>query len=139
MNKQKHLTLDSRIAIETKLNERESFKSIGRFLGKDCTTICTPSILSSSNLLKILLSESDFLYTLGTFFFLFLQYYICKYVCDSILLKVSVALQIEGLSRSQTKQSASNTFMFNALHPYALTLFVKFFLFCSFHCQFIIF
>lgn len=39
MNKQKHLTLDSRIIIETKLNEQESFKSIGRFLGKDCTTI----------------------------------------------------------------------------------------------------
>lgn len=39
MKKQKHLTLDSRIIIETKLNEGESFKSIGRFLGKDCTTI----------------------------------------------------------------------------------------------------
>ena len=39
MYKQKHLTLDSRIIIETKLNEQESFKSIGRFLGKDCTTI----------------------------------------------------------------------------------------------------
>ena len=39
MNKQKHLTLDSRILIETKLNEQESFKAIGRFLGKDCTTI----------------------------------------------------------------------------------------------------
>lgn len=39
MNNQKHLTLDSRITIETKLNERESFKAIGRFLGKDCTTI----------------------------------------------------------------------------------------------------
>lgn len=39
MSKQKHLTLDSRIIIETKLNERESFKSIGRFLNKDCTTI----------------------------------------------------------------------------------------------------
>lgn len=39
MNKQKHLTLDSRIIIETKLNEGESFKSIGRFLQKDCTTI----------------------------------------------------------------------------------------------------
>ena len=39
MNKQKHLNLDSRITIETKLNERESFKSIGRLLGKDCTTI----------------------------------------------------------------------------------------------------
>ena len=39
MNSQKHLTLDSRITIENKLNERESFKAIGRFLGKDCTTI----------------------------------------------------------------------------------------------------
>ena len=39
MNNQKPLTLDSRIIIETKLNERESFKTIGRFLGKDCTTI----------------------------------------------------------------------------------------------------
>lgn len=39
MNKQKHLTLDSRIIIETKLNERESFKSIARLLNKDCTTI----------------------------------------------------------------------------------------------------
>ena len=39
MSKQKHLTLDSRIIIETKLNEHESFKSIGRFLNKDCTTI----------------------------------------------------------------------------------------------------
>lgn len=39
MNKQKHLTLDSRITIESMLNERESFKAIGRFLGKDCTTI----------------------------------------------------------------------------------------------------
>lgn len=39
MNKQKHLTLDSRITIASMLNERESFKAIGRFLGKDCTTI----------------------------------------------------------------------------------------------------
>lgn len=39
MNKQKHLTLESRIIIETKLNERESFKAIGRLLNKDCTTI----------------------------------------------------------------------------------------------------
>ena len=39
MDKQKHLTLDSRIIIETKLNEGESFKAIGRFLHKDCTTI----------------------------------------------------------------------------------------------------
>lgn len=39
MNKQKHLTLDSRIIIETKLNEGESFKAIGRLLNKDCTTI----------------------------------------------------------------------------------------------------
>lgn len=39
MNNQKHLTLESRIAIETKLNEGESFKAIGRLLNKDCTTI----------------------------------------------------------------------------------------------------
>ena len=39
MNKQKHLTLDSRIIIETMLNEGESFKAIGRLLDKDCTTI----------------------------------------------------------------------------------------------------
>lgn len=39
MNKQKHLTLTSRITIETMLDKGESFKSIGRFLNKDCTTI----------------------------------------------------------------------------------------------------
>jgi IS30 family transposase len=39
MNKQKHLNLESRILIETQLNERNSFKSIARQLGKDCTTI----------------------------------------------------------------------------------------------------
>lgn len=39
MNIQKHLTLDSRITIETMLNNGESFKAIGRFLNKDCTTI----------------------------------------------------------------------------------------------------
>lgn len=39
MNKQKHLTLNSRIMIETMLNEKESFKSIGRALNKDCSTI----------------------------------------------------------------------------------------------------
>lgn len=39
MNKQKHLTLEARILIETLLNERNSFKSIARHLGKDCTTI----------------------------------------------------------------------------------------------------
>ena len=39
MNKQKHLTLDSRITIETMLNQQQSFKSIGRFLNKDCSTI----------------------------------------------------------------------------------------------------
>ena len=39
MNKQKHLTLEARILIETSLNERNSFKSIARHLGKDCTTI----------------------------------------------------------------------------------------------------
>ena len=39
MNKQKHLNLESRIIIETKPNEGESFKAIGRLLNKDCTTI----------------------------------------------------------------------------------------------------
>lgn len=39
MNKQKHLNLESRIIIETKLNEGEGFKAIGRLLNKDCTTI----------------------------------------------------------------------------------------------------
>ena len=39
MNKQKHLTLEARISIETKLNEGNSFKAIGRFLGKDASTI----------------------------------------------------------------------------------------------------
>ncbi len=39
MNKQKHLNLESRILIETQLNEQNSFKGIARLLGKDCTTI----------------------------------------------------------------------------------------------------
>lgn len=39
MNKQKHLNLESRILIETQLNERNSFKGIAKLLGKDCTTI----------------------------------------------------------------------------------------------------
>lgn len=39
MNKQKHLNLESRILIETLLNERNSFKAIARMLEKDCTTI----------------------------------------------------------------------------------------------------
>lgn len=39
MNNNKHLTLDSRIIIETQLNERSSFKGIAALLGKDCTTI----------------------------------------------------------------------------------------------------
>ena len=34
MNKQKHLTLDSRITIETMLNKGESFKAIGRFYAR---------------------------------------------------------------------------------------------------------
>ncbi len=37
MNKQKHLNLEARILIETLLNETNSFKSIARHLGKDCT------------------------------------------------------------------------------------------------------
>ena len=39
MNKQKHLTLASRIIIEAMLNKDESFNAIGRFLNKDCITI----------------------------------------------------------------------------------------------------
>lgn len=39
MNKNKHLTLTERIIIEQRLLEKESFKSIGRELGKDPTTI----------------------------------------------------------------------------------------------------
>lgn len=39
MNKQKHLTLESWIIIETKLNEGESFKVIGRLLNKGYPTI----------------------------------------------------------------------------------------------------
>lgn len=39
MDKQKHLNLEARILIETLLNERNSFKSIAKQLGKDCTTI----------------------------------------------------------------------------------------------------
>lgn len=39
MNKSKHLTLEDRIVIEIRLQQRESFKSISRELGKDPTTI----------------------------------------------------------------------------------------------------
>jgi len=39
MPKSKHLTLSDRISIESALNDRSSFKAIGRSLGKDCTTI----------------------------------------------------------------------------------------------------
>ena len=39
MNKHKHLNLESRILIETQLNECNSFKGIARLLDKDCTTI----------------------------------------------------------------------------------------------------
>lgn len=39
MNKNKHLTLEERIIIETWLEKKESFTSIGRMLGKDPTTI----------------------------------------------------------------------------------------------------
>lgn len=38
-NKNKHLALSKRYDIEHSLNNRESFKAIGRLLGKDCTTI----------------------------------------------------------------------------------------------------
>lgn len=39
MNKHTHLTSNDRSIIQQKLTERESFKSIGRELGKDPTTI----------------------------------------------------------------------------------------------------
>lgn len=39
MSKYKHLTLDERIQISGLLDKSESFKSIGRLLEKDCTTI----------------------------------------------------------------------------------------------------
>lgn len=39
MSNQKHLTLDSRITIETLLNQGNNFKYIAAALGKDCTTI----------------------------------------------------------------------------------------------------
>lgn len=39
MRRQKHLTLEDRQAIAAGLDERFSFKMIGRVLGKDCTTI----------------------------------------------------------------------------------------------------
>lgn len=39
MSKQKHLTLDSRIIIETQLNNHNTFKGIAKILNKDCTTI----------------------------------------------------------------------------------------------------
>lgn len=39
MSKQKHLTLEERILIETELNKRNSFKAIALLVGKDCTTI----------------------------------------------------------------------------------------------------
>ena len=39
MQKQKHLSLENRILIESLLNDRRSFKSIARHLGKDCTTV----------------------------------------------------------------------------------------------------
>ena len=39
MNKGKHLTLDERKQIETLLNRKHSYKSIGRELSRDCTTI----------------------------------------------------------------------------------------------------
>lgn len=39
MAKNKHLTLEQRHTIETGINQRESFKEIGRRIDKDCTTI----------------------------------------------------------------------------------------------------
>ena len=37
--KRKHLTFDERQTIKNMLDKRESFKSIARELGRDCTTI----------------------------------------------------------------------------------------------------
>ncbi len=39
MNKNKHLVLDQRYVIEHSLNENMSFKSIGKLILKDCTTV----------------------------------------------------------------------------------------------------
>ena len=39
MSKNKHLTLDNRITIQTELDKGSSFREIGLILGKDCTTI----------------------------------------------------------------------------------------------------
>lgn len=39
MNKNKHLGLNDRYVIEHSLNKRDSFKTIGKLIGKDCTTI----------------------------------------------------------------------------------------------------
>lgn len=39
MGKNKHLTLDGRCTIKELLDKRESFKSIGAEIGKDCTTV----------------------------------------------------------------------------------------------------
>lgn len=39
MNKYRHLVLDERYSIEYGLNNQESFKAIGKQIGKDCTTI----------------------------------------------------------------------------------------------------
>ena len=37
--KNKHMSLDDRCRIEKALNNRESFKSIAKEIGKNCTTI----------------------------------------------------------------------------------------------------
>lgn len=39
MNKHRHLVLDERYIIEYALNNQDSFKAIGKRIGKDCTTI----------------------------------------------------------------------------------------------------
>lgn len=39
MNKHRHLVLDERYIIEYALNNQDSFKAIGKQIGKDCTTI----------------------------------------------------------------------------------------------------
>ena len=39
MSKNKHLTIELRKQIETGLNDHDSFKAIGRAIGKDCTTV----------------------------------------------------------------------------------------------------
>ena len=55
MQKQKHLNLETKILIETSLNQHLPFKSIARELVKDCTTI-SKEIKSHISFEKTLLS-----------------------------------------------------------------------------------